>query len=188
MIFIFHSTSNLIQTLIKCLIFPVKVAITLAIAEKRLEFEHRDLHWGNVLLSNTDESHITFKIDGKSIVVPTHGVKATIIDFTLSRMVANGVRLYNDLAHDDELFSASGDYQFDIYRFMKSRLDNCWERFEPYTNLLWLHYLVDKMINGARYKSSKSKKHRAAVDQLMQLRDELLDYKSAADYVECIYN
>lgn len=103
-------------------------------------------------------------------------------------MVANGVRFFNDLAQDDELFSASGDYQFDIYRFMKTRLDNCWERFEPYTNLLWLHYLIDKMINGAKYKSSKSKRHRAAVVQLMQLRDELLDYKSAADYVEYTYN
>ncbi|XP_063700035.1 uncharacterized protein LOC134830465 [Culicoides brevitarsis] len=163
----------------------LQVAITLAIAEKRLEFEHRDLHWGNVLLSHTEATHVTFKYNGKTIQVPTFGVKATIIDFTLSRMVAKGVRLYNDLAHDDELFSASGDYQFDIYRFMKSRLDNCWERFEPYTNLLWLHYMVDKLINGARYKHSKSKKHRAAIDQLMQLRDELLDYKSAADYVEC---
>lgn len=146
------------------------------------------MHWGNVLLSHTDATHITFKIDGKTIEIPTHGVKATIIDFTLSRMVTtNGARLYQDLAHDDELFSASGDYQFDIYRFMKSRLENHWERFEPYTNLLWLHYLVDKMINGARYKNSKSRKHRNAIDQLMQLRDELLDYKSATNFVQNIY-
>lgn len=99
-------------------------------------------------------------------------------------MVVDGCRHYNDLSHDEELFVASGDYQFDIYRFMRNRLDNCWERYEPYTNILWLHYVIDKMINGARYKSSKTKKHRAAIDHLMQLRDDLLNYRSAANFVE----
>lgn len=116
--------------------------------------------------------------------IPSHGVKVTIIDYTLSRMVFDGVCFYNDLSNDDELFSAGGDYQFDIYRFMKSRLKNHWERYEPYTNILWLHYTLDKMINGARYRCPKNKKHRAAIQEMMQLRDELLDYKSSSEYVK----
>lgn len=60
---------------------------------------------------------------------------------------------------------------------------NDFERYEPYTNLLWLHYIVDKLINGARYRYSKTKKHRAAVNEMMQERDELLNFTSASDYV-----
>lgn len=156
----------------------------MAVAEKRFEFEHRDLHWGNILLSATDEKTVTFKLDGEAITIQTHGVKATIIDFTLSRMVVNGYPHYNDLSTDDGLFAATGDYQFDIYRFMKTQLNNCWERYAPYTNILWLHYIIDKMIDGARYKNKKTKPHRAAIDHLMQLRDDILEYKSAADLVQ----
>lgn len=165
----------------------LQVAITLAIAEKRFEFEHRDLHWGNILLCATDEKTVSFTIDGRVITIPTHGVKATIIDFTLSRMVVNGVHHFNDLSADDDLFSATGDYQFEIYRFMKTQLNNCWTRFAPYNNILWLHYVIDKMLDGARYKTKKTKQHRAAIDHLMQLRDDLLEYKSAADFVQCAY-
>lgn len=65
---------------------------------------------------------------------------------------------------------------------------NQFERSEPYTNLLWLHYVIDKMINGVRYNNTKTKKHRAAIHDMMQLRDELLDYNSASDYVKCLFN
>lgn len=101
----------------------MQAATTLAIAESKYQFEHRDLHWGNILLLPTDEKEVKYKFNGIDIKIPTHGVKATIIDYTLSRMVFEGCCFYNDLSHDEELFSASGDYQFDIYRSMKNRLE-----------------------------------------------------------------
>lgn len=73
-------------------------------------------------MAQTEEKTIEFKLNGDVITIPTHGVKVTIIDYTLSRMIYDGCCLYNDLSNDDELFSANGDYQFDIYRFMKTRL------------------------------------------------------------------
>lgn len=63
---------------------------------------------------------------------------------------------------------------------------NHFEVFEPFTNLLWLHYIIDKLINGARYRLTKTKKHRSNIHAMMQLRDELLDYKSATNYVQCL--
>lgn len=162
----------------------LQVAHSLAVAEHKFQFEHRDLHWGNVLISPTSEKFITFVVNGKSLDIPTFGVRATIIDYTLSRIVYKNICLYQDLAADPLLFEADGDYQFDIYRLMKSQTEDCWERFKPYTNVLWLHYLCDKMINGCRYTSRKAQKHRTAIDQLMKLRDELLDYKSAFEYAE----
>lgn len=87
-----------------------------------MSFEHRDLHWGNILISNCDrEKNVTFVLDGKEIVVPTCGVEACIIDFTLSRITHDGVVVYNDLSHDEELFTAEGDYQFEIYRLMQEK-------------------------------------------------------------------
>lgn len=96
--------------------------MTLAVAENKFEFEHRDLHWGNILVAKTLDKFAEYIVDGKIVKVPTHGVKATIIDYTLSRMVYDGALLYNNLADDEELFSADGDYQFDIYRLMRDRV------------------------------------------------------------------
>jgi serine/threonine-protein kinase haspin len=95
----------------------------LAVAETKFDFEHRDLHWGNILVARTDDKFVEYRVDGKVIKLPTCGVKATIIDYTLSRMVYDGAVLYDNLAKDEELFSAHGDYQFDIYRYMRLRLE-----------------------------------------------------------------
>lgn len=161
------------------------MALSLAVAETKLQFEHRDLHWGNVLIKPTIEKSLTFNINGKSISVPTHGIKATIIDYTLSRIIYKDCCLFQDLAADPELFEASGDYQFDVYRLMQTQTNNCWETFEPFTNVLWLHYLIDKMIDGARYSAKKTAvKHRKVIGDMMKLRDELLDYKCATDFFE----
>lgn len=161
-----------------------QTALSLAVAEAKFDFEHRDLHWGNILIVPTTEKTLTYSLNGKSIKIHSHGVKATIIDYTLSRIVYKNCCLYQDLAADPELFGASGDYQFDIYRLMKTQTKNLWETFEPYTNVLWLHYVIDKMIDGARYSSKRAIKHRQIIDQLMKLRDELLSYKSASEYVD----
>lgn len=159
-----------------------QTALSLAVAETKFEFEHRDLHWGNILVTPTTEKFLTFAINGQSIKIPSHGVKATIIDYTLSRILYKDCCLYQDLSADPELFEASGDYQYDIYRLMKSHTNGQWETFEPITNVLWLHYVIDKMIDGVHYSARKTIKHRAVIDDMMKLRDELLVYKSASDY------
>lgn len=97
--------------------------MTLAVAEQKFEFEHRDLHWGNILIAPTTEKTCEYRINGKLIKLLTHGVKVTIIDYSLSRMVYDGAVLYDNLARDEELFEASGDYQFDIYRLMRQRVE-----------------------------------------------------------------
>lgn len=158
------------------------MVLTLAVAESKYEFEHRDLHWGNILLRQTEDKEAHFVLNGQHISVPTEGVQVTIIDYTLSRMLYKRTYLqFNDLATDEDLFSATGDYQFEIYRLMRKRLGNAWSAFEPYTNVLWLHYVIDKMVSGARYRLKQSKKHRLAIRDLMKLRDDVLDYKSATD-------
>ncbi|KMQ96020.1 serine threonine-protein kinase haspin-like protein [Lasius niger] len=58
-----------------CALF-LQTALALAVAEKALEFEHRDLHWGNVLISRTKEPYVCYNLDGKEIRLPSKGVKS----------------------------------------------------------------------------------------------------------------
>ena len=52
-----------------------------------LEFEHRDLHRSNVLVKKThDQNSVYFRLHNKDYLISTHGVMATIVDYTLSRI------------------------------------------------------------------------------------------------------
>ncbi|XP_047024912.1 uncharacterized protein LOC124633656 [Helicoverpa zea] len=166
----------------------LQVAYGLAVAEEAFQFEHRDLHWGNVLIAPTEQKFATFVLRGRSHRVPRCGVSATIIDYSLSRVslpLAGGesAALYNDLAADDSLFDAVGDYQFEVYRLMRDKLGNDWKNFAPYTNILWLHYTVDKMITALRYKRTNTKIHKHYIDKLKGIKSRILDYGSAALFV-----
>ncbi|KAJ3084448.1 Serine/threonine-protein kinase haspin [Quaeritorhiza haematococci] len=58
-----------------------QTAFILAAAEKELEFEHRDLHTGNILLRRTRKRYLTFPAaDGSLSKVKTHGFRVTIIE------------------------------------------------------------------------------------------------------------
>ncbi|XP_047530904.1 uncharacterized protein LOC125066715 isoform X2 [Vanessa atalanta] len=165
-----------------------QVAFGLAVAEEAYQFEHRDLHWGNVLISPTDQKFATFVVRGRAFRVARRGVAGAVIDYSLSRaalrLPAGGrAELYNDLAADDGLFDAVGDYQFEVYRLMREKLGNDWKNFEPYTNILWLHYTVDKMITSLRYTRTNTKIHKHYIAKLKEIKNRILDYGSAVQYV-----
>ncbi|XP_022124579.2 uncharacterized protein LOC110999696 isoform X1 [Pieris rapae] len=159
-----------------------QVAFGLAVAEQAYQFEHRDLHWGNVLIAPTDQKYSTFVLRGRTHRVPTCGVKATIIDYSLSR-VSVGRVLYCNLAEDESLFEAVGDYQFEVYRRMRDRLGNDWMNYEPYTNILWLHYTADKMITALRYTRTNTKIHKHFIAKLKDIQNTILCHGSACEYV-----
>lgn len=60
---------------------------------------------------------------------------------------------------------------------------NDWKNFEPYTNVLWLHYIVDKMITALRYKRTNTKTHKQYIAKLKGLKDRTLSYGSATQFV-----
>lgn len=162
------------------------MAFSLAVAESKFKFEHRDLHWGNILIAPTTQTTLQFTLNGKTIAIPSKGVQATIIDYTLSRIQYNNCCLYQDLAADPELFEAVGDYQFEIYRLMRARTENHWERFEPYTNLLWIHYVLDKIIEAVHYSGNKTNKNsKIAFDKMEQMKVDLFkEHNTLVGFVE----
>nr|XP_037289756.1 serine/threonine-protein kinase haspin-like [Rhipicephalus microplus] len=111
----------------------LQVACSLAVAELELEFEHRDLHCDNVLVKRTEQDCIKFMLNGRELLVRTAGVKASIIDYTLSRMRKGREVVYTDVSHDTALFKGIGSSHDD------------WEAYHPRTNALWLSYLLHKL-------------------------------------------
>lgn len=59
-------------------ILILQVTFALAVAECSLEFEHRDLHWGNLLISRTNNDVENFTLFDKTYSVPTSGVKVKV--------------------------------------------------------------------------------------------------------------
>ncbi|XP_050080575.1 serine/threonine-protein kinase haspin homolog [Anopheles maculipalpis] len=163
-----------------------QIVLMLAVAEKRYDFEHRDLHTGNILIETTKEPERTYYLLGEEIIIQTHGLKATIIDYTLSRIIYNGLCLFNDLSTDEELFTAEGDYQFEIYRNMKAALHNQWNLHSPKTNVYWLHYLLDKLTSMRKFREKTSKAHKTAMKTMKELKEVLPRFSSVHEIV-CHY-
>lgn len=111
-----------------------QVVLALAKGEEEAEFEHRDLHLGNICV-RTPEPVVEANID----ISKTFGFtsfEATLIDYTVSRasmipaseapsLQAQGLPCdevaYIDLANDPHLFygDSAEEYQYDIYRYMR---------------------------------------------------------------------
>ncbi|KAI5607330.1 serine/threonine-protein kinase haspin isoform X2, partial [Silurus asotus] len=158
-----------------------QVTAALAVAEEALCFEHRDLHWGNILVKNTKEKHNQFILNGSVHSIETRGVHVNVIDYSLSRLEIDGLTVSCDIANEEELFMGQGDYQFEIYRLMKKENNNCWTDYNPHSNVLWLHYLADKLLTMRYRNKQQSSQQRALKSSLKSFHSEVLNFQSAKD-------
>ncbi|KAL4640364.1 serine/threonine-protein kinase haspin [Arapaima gigas] len=161
-----------------------QVTVALAVAEQALCFEHRDLHWGNILVKNTVEKKGTYILNGIPHTFETKGVLVNIIDYSLSRLEIDGLTVFCDISANDELFMGQGDYQFDIYRKMREENNNSWSEYNPHTNVLWLRYLADKLLHVTYKNKSLSKPVKVLKKNLRKFYDEVLQFKSASSVLE----
>ncbi|XP_061326210.1 serine/threonine-protein kinase haspin [Pezoporus flaviventris] len=162
-----------------------QVTASLAVAEQELYFEHRDLHWGNVLVKKTNVKKLSYVLNGATHTIPTAGIHVNIIDYTLSRLEKDGLTVFCDLSTDEELFQGTGDYQFDIYRQMKVENSNSWSDYHPHSNVLWLHYLSDKLLKGVNYKKKeKTSALKKIKQQLEKFHREVLNFESANEVLQ----
>lgn len=123
----------------------LQTTMTLAVAEESCEFEHRDLHWGNILVTRDGTPSVPYRVRNVDITVPAEGVRVTLIDFTLSRLItSDGEVAFCDLSADPELFKGpKGDEQAETYRRMQKLTKDDWQQYVPMTNAFWLRYLAD---------------------------------------------
>ncbi|XP_057834926.2 uncharacterized protein LOC131045354 isoform X1 [Cryptomeria japonica] len=153
----------------------MQVTSSLAIAEAACEFEHRDLHWGNILLNRDQRKTIEFILQGKRMEAQTFGLTIAIIDFTLSRINTGNQVLYFDLSSDPALFEGpKRNTQSETYRRMLNVTKGNWEGRYPKTNSLWLHYIADTLLTKKVFRCSPKDKR-----SLQAFRKRLLMYDSA---------
>ncbi|XP_058019987.1 serine/threonine-protein kinase haspin [Ahaetulla prasina] len=159
-----------------------QVTASLAVAEEALRFEHRDLHWGNVLVRKTSLKEVAVTLNGQVHVLPTQGILVNIIDYTFSRLERDGLTVFCDLSTDEEVFQGRGDYQFDIYRQMREENANNWADYFPHSNILWLHYLADKLLKEVSYKKKATSSSLKQVQKQLRLFSaKVLNFKSATE-------
>ncbi|CAN1161679.1 Serine/threonine-protein kinase haspin homolog [Linum perenne] len=156
-----------------------QIVSAFAVAEAAYEFEHRDLHWGNILLSRNESSELPFTLEGKKMFLRTFGLSVSVIDFTLSRINTGHDILFFDMSSDPYLFKGpKGDKQAETYRKMKEVTNDSWERSHPRTNVLWLLYLVDILLSKKSFERSNKNER-----ELRSLKKRLDQYKSAKEAV-----
>ncbi|KAI0177150.1 hypothetical protein BJ166DRAFT_506240 [Pestalotiopsis sp. NC0098] len=153
------------------------VSIALARAEAQIEFEHRDLHEGNLCIRQVGhrvppENRNTSSYFGHS------GLEITILDYGLSRATENpeledSIPVAYDMERDMNMFTSEHAQQCRVYRQMRSFMLQgdriwlpptshktpyaegvdgpiSWLQHEPYTNVLWLAYIYDYIVSNFR--------------------------------------
>jgi serine/threonine-protein kinase haspin len=164
----------------------LQVTVALAVAEEACRFEHRDLHWGNVLLRKcaAGEERVA-TLNGVDLTFPTNGVDVSVIDFTLSRLdmssadAKDGEKkpVFCDLDADPELFKGpEGHCQSETYRRMAAAMGGDWSRHAPETNAMWLHYLADCLLEDKRFARTAEQ-----TAELKAFRKRAARYGSAAE-------
>ncbi|KAI1337749.1 hypothetical protein F5Y15DRAFT_389016 [Xylariaceae sp. FL0016] len=150
------------------------VSVALARAEARVEFEHRDLHEGNLCIRKAGEP--APMEEGSPRRFGFSGLEITILDYGLSRARADyesdeSEPVAYDLERDLSIFTSEHAAQCKVYRQMRSVLLRgdrvclppkshkkpyaagvegpiSWAIHEPYTNVLWLAYIYEWMIKN----------------------------------------
>ena len=162
----------------------LQVISSLCVAQNAYEFEHRDLHWGNILLSECSSSkEMSFAVDGEEYVFCSQGVEISIIDFSLSRMTDQDSVIFFDLEKDKAIFDGEGDYQFDIYRSMRGICNEHWEMHHPKTTVLWIDYIADKLVHEKKCKNG-GKTNLKIYSELKKFRKRLKSYENISEVLD----
>lgn len=161
-----------------------QIACALALAEEKAEFEHRDLHLGNVLIKRIEDEELCFEVD-EDIAFPAEGVICSIIDYSLSRVSLPDQVLFRDLDCLPWLFEGDGavDSQFSVYQEMKASKgpERSWKDFCPKSNVLWMSFLMERLVLKQRH--AKVKKPKKAFDELSALARRVISYPSISEMI-----
>jgi serine/threonine-protein kinase haspin len=186
-------------------------AIALARAEDLARFEHRDLHEGNLCVRQTGPGRV--REEGGACRFGYSGLDITILDYGLSRAEEEGGEpVAYDLEKDLSLFTSTHAPQCKVYRQMRSFLLKgdrvclppkahdrpydvgfdgqriSWTGYYPYTNVLWLAYVYQYLVNNFRGdKKSLAGFRRTTKEMWLHLDPEaprtVLSFSSAGDVV-----
>ncbi|VDM32456.1 unnamed protein product [Hydatigera taeniaeformis] len=121
-----------------------QVALALAVGEKRLQLEHRDLNCGNILIQTAGKwedccSQVppTSCLEGR-VYQPCRGPTAKIVDFTFARLHHGASSFLSSLLHFLMQCRRSVVFGPPMDRGLKGK----WSLYRPRTNVFWLEFLA----------------------------------------------
>jgi serine/threonine-protein kinase haspin len=59
-----------------------------------------------------------------------------------------------------------------------------WALYKPKTNIYWLHYVLDKMLETVHYKRTTTAVHNSGLKHLQKLKNSILLYDSAKTFAK----
>ena len=143
-----------------------QLAKALRHAEHFVQFEHRDLHLGNVCVKPTKSWTRKLSLSKGGTDKKEMKYKLTIIDYSLSRAIIEPGRIaYKRLEGD--IFRGQGHLQYDVYRSMRYYNALCvrpaptkanevlkaqqtqWAAYTPGTNVIWLTYILGSLLSNS---------------------------------------
>lgn len=77
----------------KSILSILQVIASLAVAENLYQFEHRDLHHGNILIKHSSSKNVKIIIADREYRIESQNLSVCIIDFTMSRL-QSGTKCY----------------------------------------------------------------------------------------------
>ena len=155
----------------------VQLIHSLALAEEKIQFEHRDLHLGNILVKSTSVENFYHHDDSFKF----NGIKCSIIDYSLSRMRDSAGVAFRDLNTIEWLFEGDPnvDSQYQVYKDMRNSIgQSSWKDFHPRTNILWLNFIFERLVQKQRKSIQKPK---YVLSNLQKLHKNILKYSSVLE-------
>ena len=94
--------------------------------ESKFGFEHRDMHWGNIMIKDS---------------------QLFLVDFNFSRLEIDKI-VYTNLNDHKWIFEGDRgtDIQFGVYKEIRDSCNSEWVPFNKLSNLLWIRYILQKLM------------------------------------------
>lgn len=163
-----------------------QVALSLAVAEAALQFEHRDLGLNHVLVDETTFQLFQFCIDGKSTFINSWGVRATVIDFAAARIrnAATGQIVFSNLNPSHPCESRHSNV-YSIYKEIGTITKGNWAGYYPRTNVACLAHLMNQLyqVYQGKFARTGDRKEAEAWNEIHSWRLSLPEYRSVSDFV-----
>ncbi|XP_064485273.1 uncharacterized protein LOC135397599 isoform X2 [Ornithodoros turicata] len=127
-----------------------QVSMTLAVSEAACSFEHRCLTSDHILIKANTERQEEFILQGRGVLIENYGIRASIIDFSTSRIETDtaDVVIASNFARD--LSERTKPEEVELLYRLQELIEPGWTAFCPQTNVFFLHYLLIQLIEHHR--------------------------------------
>ena len=158
-----------------------QVCFGLAVAQKKYNFVHNDLHSSNIMFKNTDLEYLYFNFKGKYFRIPTFGKISKIIDFGRATLNVGNNLFFSDVFKKNG--DAEGQYSFPY----NNTLNNCKVKPNKSFDLSRLATTIIEHFdeNNSIYKLLKLWCSDKYGNFLMKYEDDFNLYKKIAKNVTC---